>query len=62
MEEIYTPKVRLQADVNGPLRGGERYQFGFYDAGTLRQSIDGIGFGGYKVYTIPVPNTELQFQ
>ena len=62
MEEIYTPKVRLQAEVNGPLRGGERYQFGFYDAGTLRQSIDTIGFGGYKVYTIPVPNTELQFQ
>ena len=32
MEEIYTPKLRLQSEYNGALRGGERYRFGFYDA------------------------------
>ena len=61
MEEIYNPKVRLQAEVNGPLRGGERYQFGFYDAGTLRQILDSLGEGGYKVWTLPIPEDEEQF-
>lgn len=62
MQEIYEPKVRLQADFDGPLRGGERYQVGFYDAGVMRQIIDAVGSGGYKIWAIPVPTDEQQFQ
>lgn len=62
MEEIYSPKLRLQAEHNGPLRGGERYRFGFYDAGVLRQVLDHLGSGEYKVWTLPIPSTEKQFE
>jgi hypothetical protein len=46
---IYEHNLRLQALLGGPLRGGESYQFGFYDAGILRQALDTVGSGGYKV-------------
>ena len=62
MQEIYEPKVRLQATYAGPLRGGERYQVGFYDAGVMRQIIDAVGSGGYKIWTIPVPENDEQFE
>lgn len=66
MEEIYTPKLRLQSEYNGPLRGGERYRFGFYDAGVLRQVVDHVSEAtgtpcGYKVHTLPIPTNEKQF-
>lgn len=63
MTEIveYAPKLRLQAVQGGPLRGGESYQFGFYDAGVMREVIDHVG-GGYKVYTLPIPDSAEQFE
>ena len=62
MEEIYSPKLRLQATHDGPLRGGERYRFGFYDAGILREILNHLGSGDYKVWTLPIPRDEKQFQ
>lgn len=61
MEELetYIPQLRLQAIEGGPLRGGENYQFGFYDAGVLREVLDEIG-GSYQVYTLPIPNTKKE--
>lgn len=56
----YSQQLRLQAVKGGPLRGGESYQFGFYDAGVLRQIIENIG-GGYKVYTLPIPHDDDEF-
>lgn len=57
---IYELELRLHADSNGPLRGGESYQFGFYDAGVLRQIIDTFG-GGYRVYSLPIPKSSEEF-
>lgn len=57
---IYQPQLRLQAVDGGPLRGGEAYQFGFYDAGILRQALDAFG-GGYQVYTLPIPTNNEEF-
>ena len=56
----YFPNLRLQAVKGGPLRGGESYQFGFYDAGVMREIIDYTG-NGYKVYTLPIPQTDQEF-
>jgi len=61
MQRIYKPQLRLQALDGGPLRGGDGYQFGFYDAGIMRQILDHFG-GGYKVWTLPVPNTDKEFK
>jgi len=66
MEEIYTPKLRLQSEYNGALRGGERYRFGFYDAGVLRHVINHVSEAveastGYRVYTLPIPKNEKQY-
>lgn len=62
MKEIYEPKVRLQAEFDGPLRGGERYQVGFYDAGVMRQILNHVGNGGCKIWTLPIPKDEEQYQ
>ena len=59
---IYQPQVRLQALLDSPLCGGESYQFGFYDAGILRQVLDTVGSGGYKVWTLPIPQNNLEFE
>jgi hypothetical protein len=56
----YEPVLRLQAMDGGPLRGGESYQFGFYDAGVMREIIDNFG-GSYKVYTLPIPQNSEEF-
>lgn len=63
MSEIgeYLPTVRLNAMDGGPLRGGEEYQFGFYDAGILREVLDTFG-GGYRVYALPIPVDKEQFE
>jgi len=58
---IYEHNLRLQALLGGPLRGGESYQFGFYDAGVLRQALDTVGSGGYKVWTLPIPQNQQEF-
>lgn len=53
--------LRLQANHLGPLRGGEYYQFGFYDAGVLRQAINETETG-YRVYAAPVPSDRSEFE
>lgn len=60
-DQIYEPKVRLQALLGGPLRGGESYQFGFYDAGILREALNAVASGGYKVWTLPIPRSKDEF-
>lgn len=45
----------------GPLRGGEEYQFGFYDSGILRQILNETDATGYKVWALPVPNNHTEF-
>jgi hypothetical protein len=57
----YNVNLRLQAQQGGPLRGGESYQFGFYDAGIMRQAVEELG-GGYKIYTIPIPRDNEEFE
>ena len=61
MQRIYKPQLRLQALDGGPLRGGDGYQFGFYDAGIMRQILDEFG-GGYKVWTLPVPANKKEYK
>lgn len=56
----YKVNLRLQAVQGGPLRSGESYQFGFYDAGVLRDIIEENG-GSYKIYTIPIPTDAKEF-
>lgn len=59
---IYEPALRLQATYNAPLRGGEQYQFGFYDAGMLRAVLDYLGPDhSYQVWSLPIPRDEDQF-
>lgn len=59
---IYESQLRLQATHNGPLRGGEQYQFGFYDAGVLRSVLDALGPDhSYQVWTLPIPETNEEF-
>lgn len=56
---IYSPELRLQATHNGPLRGSESYQFGFYDAGILREAINELGpDASYQVWTLPIPTND----
>jgi hypothetical protein len=60
---IYNPQIRLQSHHNGPLRGGEMYQFGFYDAGMLREALNAIGVDGkYEIKTLPIPQTDEEFE
>ena len=59
--EIYEPQVRIQATSGQPLRSGEGYQVGFYDAGVMREIIDYIASttgeqASYQVYTLPIPD------
>jgi hypothetical protein len=56
----YEPALRLQALEGGPLRGGESYQFGFYDAGVMRETITNYG-GGFRVTTLPIPQSQEEF-
>lgn len=57
----YRPQTRLTVSQGGPLRSGDRHQFGFYDAGVLRSVIDNIG-GSYHVHTMPVPSDLKEYQ
>lgn len=60
---IYEPQVRLQSHFNGPLRGGEMYQVGFYDAGMLRAALNSIGMeGNYEIVTLKIPNDDAEFE
>ena len=61
MDRIYEAQLRLQAMLGGPLRGGEDYQFGFYDSGVLRQVLDETLSAGYKVWSLPVPTNQVEF-
>jgi len=61
MDRIYEPQLRLQSISGGPLRGGEDYQFGFYDSGILRQILDETYSHSYKVWSLPVPATHEEF-
>jgi len=54
MERVFEPQLRLNSVDGGPLRGGDGYQFGFYDAGILREALEVFG-GNYEVYTLPIP-------
>ena len=58
---IYELSLRLQATEDGPLRGGESYQFGFYDAGVLREILNEYG-GEYRVETLPIPQNAEEFE
>ena len=59
---MYKPKVRLRAAHGGPLLGNSMYQYGFYDAGLIREILNHIGSGEYKVWALPIPRNEQQFQ
>ena len=61
MDRIYEPQVRLQSISGGPLRGGEDYQFGFYDSGILRQILNETYSHSYKVWSLPVPVNHQEF-
>lgn len=61
-DTIYEPLLRLTADHNGPLKGNELYQFGFYDAGIMRQALNFAGSGSYRIFTLPIPNNQQEFQ
>ena len=62
IDSIYSPQLRLQAMHNGPLRGGEQYQFGFYDAGMLRTMLNALGPNhSYEVFTLPIPTNDTEF-
>jgi hypothetical protein len=58
VNEIYEPALRLTAEFNGPLKGNDLYQFGFYDAGIMRKALDFAGSGFYKIFTLPIPRDQ----
>jgi len=60
MQRIYRPQLRLQATADGPLRGGDGYQFGFYDSGIMRHVLDNYG-GEYKIWTLPIPHNNKEY-
>lgn len=62
MDQIYEAKVRLQSDIGGPLRSGENHQVGFYDAGIMRQVLESVGSGSYKIWTVPVPENDFEYE
>ena len=62
MDQIYEAKVRLQSDISGPLRSGENHQVGFYDAGIMRQVLESVGSGSYKIWTVPVPENDFEYE
>jgi len=52
----YKPIVRLRSESNGPLRSMNDYQFGFYDAGFLRQAMKSTpNAKSYRMATLPIP-------
>ncbi len=59
---IYEPLLRLTADHNGPLKGNEQYQFGFYDAGVMRQALNFTSSSSYRIFTLPIPKNQTEFQ
>lgn len=61
MERIYKPQTRLQSAKDSPLLGSEGYQFGFYDAGIVREIVDTYG-GGYRTLTLPIPTDNQEFE
>jgi hypothetical protein len=57
--ETYRPSVRLKAMANGPLRSNNNYQFGFYDIGVLRHSLEHSGAPEYRVAALPIPTNDF---
>jgi hypothetical protein len=68
MTTSYRPIVRLKAEVNGPLRSMNDYQFGFYDTGFLRQAVQSLSQANagqpvtFKMATLPVPQNPFEFR
>lgn len=68
MNTTYRPVVRLHAEVNGPLRSMNDYQFGFYDTGFLRQAVQSLNEQAsdkpvsFRMATLPIPQSPSEFR
>lgn len=65
----YRPRVRLNAEINGPLRSMNDYQFGFYDTGFLRQAVQALSEQhstekpvSFRMATLPIPQTPSELR
>jgi hypothetical protein len=61
-DRIYEPTLRMSSTYDGPLRGDQDYQIGFYDAGVMRQILNHLGEGECKIYTLPIPRNDKEFR
>lgn len=57
----YQPELRLTAVHNGPLRGDQLNQYGFYDAGIMRQMLNLVGTGEARIWALPIPKNNQDF-
>jgi hypothetical protein len=57
----YRPQLRLTAVHNGPLRGDQLNQYGFYDAGIMRQMLNLTGTGEARIWALPIPKNNQDF-
>jgi len=68
MTTSYRPVIRLHAEVNGPLRSMNDYQFGFYDTGFLRQAAKALSQTNpdkpvtFRMATLPIPQNPSEFR
>lgn len=65
----YRPRVRLNAEIYGPLRSMNDYQFGFYDTGFLRQAVQALSEQhstekpvSFRMATLPIPQTPSELR
>jgi hypothetical protein len=56
-----TPKTRITAHANGPIRSINGYQVGFYDVGILRNALAHSGEDFYRVGRLPIPTNQYEF-
>ena len=56
-----TPKTRITAHANGPIRSINGYQVGFYDVGILRNALAHSGEDFYRVGRLPITTNQYEF-
>jgi hypothetical protein len=64
MKDAYSPRTRMRAFKNGPLRGTDSNQYGFYDIGPLRSILesDDVDENDFQVSALPIPRNNKEYK